>query len=608
MENTLPVASIGSNEPLMVEVISSSSDDPISKRLDQVVETLKVGFNGLNQSIGVLAQSMLKQPKVEPAEFVGPQQPDESTETGGGEVITPQLGFFAKFREQIAGLGETFSNVGLAIKEAGGGDIQDGFSKLGQGLGVLGPIVSVAKDIFEKVTGVFQIVKGFGKLIYNSVSGVVGGIKSGIGSIFGSSEEQQVDDSREDNKDAIDEHTEAVNNAVASLEDRSEDEKKVNKNTISERMKMNKGLNKFNMGILLVIAAILAVIFAFKNNMFAALGQIGKQVALKVGSIGQGIKTGIEKSVKQISDGAKVVKDKFAKTADDVAKGLKARFPKATEAVKNAATKTKDVVKGGLEKGKNFFQKVGSGIKNAAGGAIDKVKSGAKVVAEKAGKAGSVVKGAAKVAFKALPFIGAAAEGALDYNDNRKKFNVIKEAYENEIPIVPVDPNNPDAGKRPLTKEEFEEQEQIFNASKAGSTGKAVGAGGGAAAGAATGAAIGSVVPIVGTIAGGIIGAVIGGWFGGKAGDKAATEIAEAGMGVDNVNELDSSLVSAATQYMNAEKLESANGEIADMKTEGSGASVNAPTVVDQSSQTINESYTTTNTNMNDSQLGYSTA
>ena len=78
-------------------------------------------------------------------------------------------------------------------------------------------------------------------------------------------------------------------------------------------------------------------------------------------------------------------------------------------------------------------------------------------------------------------------------------------------------------------------------------------------------------------------------------------------MGVDNVNELDSSLVSAATQYMNAEKLESANSEIADMKTEGSGTSVNAPTVVDQSSQTINESYSTTNTNMNDSQLGYST-
>jgi uncharacterized protein (DUF697 family) len=608
MENTLPVASIGSNEPLMVEVISSSSDDPIAKRLDQVVETLKIGFNGLNQSIGVLAQSMLKQPKVEPAEFVGPQQPDEPTETGGGEVDTPQLGFFAKFREQIAGLGETFSNVGLAIKEAGGGDIQDGFSKLGQGLGVLGPIVSVAKDIFEKVTGVFQIVKGFGKLIFNSVSGVVGGIKSGIGSIFGSSEEQQVDESREENKDAIEGHTEAVENAVASLEDRSEDEKKVNKNTISERMKMNKGLNKFNMGIILVIAAILAVIFAFKNNMFAALGQIGKQVALKVGSIGQGIKTGIEKSVKSISDGAKIVKDKFAKTADDVAKGLKARFPKATEAVKNAATKTKDVVKGGLEKGKNFFQKVGSGIKNAAGGAIDKVKSGAKVVAEKASKAGSVVKGAGKQLIKRLPFIGAVVEGGLDAKDNTQRFNVIKEAYENEIPIVPVDPNNADAGKRPITKEEFEEQEQIYKASLAGSTGKAAGAGGGAAAGAAAGAAIGSVVPIVGTIAGGIIGAVIGGWFGGKAGDKAATEIAEAGMGVDNVNELDSSLVAAASNYMNAEKLESANGEIADMKTESSGASVNAPTVVDQSSQTINESYTTTNTNMNDSQLGYSTA
>lgn len=535
MEATiLPKANIGSKEPLAVKVLEDKTTEDLSNKIDNLQPALNLDF--------------IKNLRIQ------------------FETFSDSLS------EKMSSIGDTFSKMG-------GSDIKDGFDKLSSGLGFLGPFVTIAKDIIEKITGVFQIVKGVGKLIGNAIGGVVGGVKNIAGNVFGI--ESSDEDAGEDNKQAIEDHTEAVVNATEEIKGASKEEG-------AERKKFNKGLNKFNMTIPLIIAAIVAVIFAFKNNMFAALGQIAKDIATRIGSVGQAIKSGVDNSVKAISDGATKLKDKFAKSADDVAKGLKARFPQATDKVKDAVTKTKDVVKGGLEKGKNFFQRVGSGIKNATGGAVDKLKSGTKAVAEKAGKAGSVVKGAAKLAFKGLPLIGAVVEGSLDYNDNRKRFNVIKEAYENEVPIVPVDPNNPDAGKRPITKEEFEEQEQIFNASKVGSAGRGAGALGGAVAGAAAGSAI----PIVGTIAGGVIGAVIGGWLGGREGDKIGTALAESVMGVDNPNELNSSLVQAATQYMNAEKLESANGEIADMKSENASSKSTTTQVVAPSSvQNVQNSY-----------------
>ena len=586
MANTLPVASMGSNEPLMVEVISSKDDtgNPILQKLDQISLVLMKGFSaqiGEIRSLGKGAGAPGGDSPVDPL---------DPTDTGGGETIDDPVtvGLIQRFRESISAMTDV-------IKDAGGNDIQAGFNKLNQGLGVLGPIVSVAKDLFEKVTGVLQIVKGVGSLIVNSIGGAFNFVKG----LFGGNDEEKAKEdateAQEEQTEAMQEHTEVIRETSNLLGKASGDE-------ADERKKMTKGFNKFNMGLVLVIAAIMAILFAINNNLFGALGRIAKDIATKGGEIGRAIKNGIDDSVKAVKDGATKLRDKFAKTADDVAKGLQKRFPQATEKVKTAATKVKDVVKGGLEKGKSFFQKVGSGIKSAAGGAIDKVKTGAKVVAEKASKAGAVVKGASKALIKRLPLVGALVEGGIDANDNAKKFAAIKEAYENNAPIVPTE----DGGSRPLTEEEFKEQEQIYKASIAGSTGKAAGSFGGAAGGAALGASIGSVVPVVGTIAGGIIGAVIGGWFGGKAGDKAATEIAEAGMGVDNVNELDAGIVSAAKNYMNSEQLESANAEIADAKVEGGGTNVNAPTVVDQSQQVIQENYSTGQVAMNDGQMGYS--
>ena len=586
MANTLPVASLGSNEPLMVEVISSKDDtgNPILQKLDQISLVLMKGFSaqiGEIRSLGKGAGAPGGDSPVDPL---------DPTDTGGGETTDDPVtvGLIQRFRESISAMTDV-------IKDAGGNDIQAGFNKLNQGLGVLGPIVSVAKDLFEKVTGVLQIVKGVGSLIVNSIGGAFNFVKG----LFGGNDEEKAKEdateAQEEQTEAMQEHTEVIRETSNLLGKASGDE-------ADERKKMTKGFNKFNMGLVLVIAAIMAILFAINNNLFGALGRIAKDIATKGGEIGRAIKNGIDDSVKAVKDGATKLRDKFAKTADDVAKGLQKRFPQATEKVKTAATKVKDVVKGGLEKGKSFFQKVGSGIKSAAGGAIDKVKTGAKVVAEKASKAGAVVKGASKALIKRLPLVGALVEGGIDANDNAKKFAAIKEAYENNAPIVPTE----DGGSRPLTEEEFKEQEQIYKASIAGSTGKAAGSFGGAAGGAALGASIGSVVPVVGTIAGGIIGAVIGGWFGGKAGDKAATEIAEAGMGVDNVNELDAGIVSAAKNYMNSEQLESANAEIADAKVEGGGTNVNAPTVVDQSQQVIQENYSTGQVAMNDGQMGYS--
>lgn len=589
MANTLPVASMGSNEPLMVEVISSKDDtgNPILQKLDQISLVLMKGFSaqiGEIRSLGKGAGAPGGDSPVDPL---------DPTDTGGGETTDDPVtvGLIQRFRESISAMTD-------AIADAGGNDIKSGFNKLGQGLGVLGPIVSVAKDLFEKVTGVLQIVKGVGSLIVNSIGGAFNFVKG----LFGSNEEK----AKEENTEATEEHTEATVEATEAMHENIKLLGKAGDDETKERNKMTKGFNKFNMGLVLVIAAIMAILFAINNNLFGALGRIAKDIATKGGEIGRAIKNGIDDSVKAIKDGATKLRDKFAKTADDVAKGLQKRFPQATEKVKAAATKVKDVVKGGIEKGKSFFQRVGSGIKNAAGGVIDKVKTGVKTVAEKASKAGSVIKGAGKALIKRLPLVGALVEGGIDANDNAKMFAAIKEAYENNAPIVPVDPNNPESGTRPLTEEEFKEQEQIYKASIAGSTGKAAGSFGGAAGGAALGASIGSVIPVVGTIAGGIIGAVIGGWFGGKAGDKAATEIAEAGMGVDNVNELDASIVSAAKNYMNSEQLESANAEIADAKVEGGGTSVSAPTVIDQSSTSLTESYSTGQTSMTDGQMGYS--
>lgn len=220
-----------------------------------------------------------------------------------------------------------------------------------------------------------------------------------------------------------------------------------------------------------------------------------------------------------------------------------------------------------------------------------------------AGKVAQGTKNVAKQALKRIPLLGAVAEGGIDAVSNEKKFNKIKAAYEAGTPIMPVDPNDPEAGLRPMTADEFAAAEQSMKGNRAGSVGRA----GGAFAGAATGAAIGSVVPILGTAVGGIIGAVLGGFFGGRAGDKAATNLVEKAEGIDDPQAYIDMLAANVPEIQNqaAADLEAGRTDLADVESAGAGGSDNQ-TVISTSSNTSNDIDITSSGSIVDEQMQYS--
>ena len=221
-----------------------------------------------------------------------------------------------------------------------------------------------------------------------------------------------------------------------------------------------------------------------------------------------------------------------------------------------------------------------------------------------AGKVAQGAKNVSKQALKRIPLLGAVAEGAIDATSNEKKFNKIKAAYEAGTPIMPVDPNDPEAGLRPMTAEEFAAAEQSMKGNRAGSVGRA----GGAFAGAATGAAIGSVVPVIGTAVGGVIGAVLGGFFGGRAGDKVATNLVEKAEGIDDPQAYIDMLAANVPELQNevANDLEAGRTELADATDmTGAGGSDNQ-TLVSTSSHTNNDIDITSSGSIVDEQMQYS--
>ena len=221
-----------------------------------------------------------------------------------------------------------------------------------------------------------------------------------------------------------------------------------------------------------------------------------------------------------------------------------------------------------------------------------------------AGKVAQGTKAVGKQALKRIPLIGAVAEGAIDATSNEKKFNKIKAAYEAGTPIMPVDPNDPEAGLRPMTADEFAAAEQSMKGNRAGSVGRA----GGAFAGAATGAAIGSVIPVLGTAVGGVIGAVLGGFFGGRAGDKVATNLVEKAEGVDDPQAYIDMLAANVPELQNevANDLEAGRTELADATDMTGAAGGDNQTVISTSSSTNNEIDITSQPDMMDQQLQYS--
>ena len=207
---------------------------------------------------------------------------------------------------------------------------------------------------------------------------------------------------------------------------------------------------------------------------------------------------------------------------------------------------------------------------------------------------------------KKLPVIGAGVETVMDATSNEKKFARIKDAYENNQPIIPDE----NGELRPMTAEEFAAAEASMTANRAGSAGRGVGAGGGAVAGAAAGAAIGSVIPIVGTAIGGIIGGVLGGFFGGRKGDEIATNLANQAEGIDDPQAYIDMLAANVPELQNeaGAELAGAQGEVSDMKmANNTGGSMNNQ----QITQTDNSSSNTFNGSeipIEDKQAGYSFA
>ena len=188
--------------------------------------------------------------------------------------------------------------------------------------------------------------------------------------------------------------------------------------------------------------------------------------------------------------------------------------------------------------------------------------------------------------------IGAAAEGGIDAASNEAQWNRIQEAYDNQTPIVPVDPNNPEGELRPLTEEEFKQAGDAMNANRAGSGGRAVGSGLGASGGAALGVAMTSWIPIPGArILGGLVGAIVGSVAGGRAGDKAATDVMNNAEGIEDPQAYIDNLAKNLPDLDGGQLLTDANIDVADAQAENRYAGNNQQNISSNTDNSRREEY-----------------
>ena len=262
----------------------------------------------------------------------------------------------------------------------------------------------------------------------------------------------------------------------------------------------------------------------------------------------------------------KLLKDKlniFGENFDkegSIFAGIAAGLRKVTDPLISQLTKVGEKLLSGFKILGQFFTKIGKFIGVGGAEAAEQgTKKAAQKVATEAGKK-TALKTTARIAGKAAAPLAGVVDGALDNSAQNEKFARIKNAYDNQIPIMPVDPANPEGEKRPMTPAEFEQAKQANADNKAGSIGKGVGSATGALAGAATGAAIGSVIPVVGTAIGGFLGAVVGSIYGGRAGDNIATNLANDSKDITDPQEYIDMLAT------NAPELASAAGQELDVK------------------------------------------
>jgi len=262
--------------------------------------------------------------------------------------------------------------------------------------------------------------------------------------------------------------------------------------------------------------------------------------------------------------------------------GIAAGLRKVTDPLISQLTKVGEKLLSGLKILGQFFTKIGKFIGVGGAEAAEQgTKKAAQKVATEATKK-TALKTTARIAGKAAAPLAGVVDGALDNSAQNEKFARIKNAYDNQIPIVPLDPANPEGEKRPMTPEEFEQAKQANADNKAGSIGKGVGSATGALAGAATGAALGSVIPVVGTAIGGFLGAVVGSIYGGKAGDKIATDMANDSKDITNPQEYIDMLASNAPELASAagEELSVKRSDVEDIKMADAGGSSSSSTTL----------------------------
>ena len=323
---------------------------------------------------------------------------------------------------------------------------------------------------------------------------------------------------------------------------------------------------KLFLPILLIVGGIIAVVDIFKNK-------INEFADTPLAGIFAGLKTGLTKAGEQ-------ARSMFSGLKNFLGKMFPKMFPKT--APKPPKVDPKKTVTKVLKEGADDVGK-------------EAAKTSGKEMAKTLGK--QVV--------KKIPVIGAVAETAMDATSNEKKFNKIKTAYENQVPIMP----DGNGGLRPMTAEEFAAAEASMTANRAGSGGRGAGAFAGAATGAATGAAIGSVIPVVGTAIGGIIGGVLGGFFGGRAGDKVATQLANNAEGIDDPQAYIDMLAQNVPELQNetAANLENARVDVADAtSTGGGGSSSVSTTTIDSSSNSSSTTYNEISMVDSQAELSYS--
>jgi len=483
------------------EVVESRPFDKFMSVITDIRDSMGSIEDGFDAMIGAIAT---------PANPPIPTDPnddpvDEPNEDDPNPVV-PDKTFYEKIFEPMQ---NAIDGVSKAIMDSGGSDIQKGFKDLGfssnEGFKLM-------EDAVDKLKGVGSILKGTGKLLISP-------FKAMSNSLFGASEDQEkssetIEESQEDNQAAIQNHTEAIDENAEALGKTRDKEDKGRKGLLG-------GFNKFSLMLIAIVGIIMAVIAGFKFEAFAGIAQMAKgfidEGVRIVGNIATKIGSAIDDIGAKMAAGAKKLGSFFDDAIRSVTKFIPGmKTPPKTPGAKNPTIKPDP-------------SKAQTAVKNVVSSGDDLAK-GAKASTNVLAKTGQVAAKGAQQLAKRLPLVGALLEGGLDAKDNAESYKALKQAYETQDPIV----DTADGGKRPISPEEWDTIEKQYQATKAGSVGKATGS---LAAGSAVAATLTPLLALgpLGWLGYGtaVIGASI---LGGMAGDSVATEAAETVLGVQDAN------------------------------------------------------------------------